>query len=340
MNHAYENLHDLARLPWFSVVGGELTLDPAVGPCIDVHTHLAQSFLLPTNVDLVAETSDTQHYLPRGRAFGFDRYLNQYFSADDRKRMERDLVWGNFFGGTLRRTHTVGNLAREMRQVGVTTSVLLAIDWPILSKNALEWLAATRGRDDMVVFGSVHPLARNMAARLDAQVALGARGIKIHPAVQILAPDHPKMLELCRLCGERGLPVFFHCGPVGIEGEGARRRCQVDRYRAVIEQNPGTTFVLGHAGALQPERAIAFAREFDHVWVEFASQSLPVIERVCAEVDPKRICFGSDWPFYPQAIGIAKVLVATEGNESLRRAVLHDNAARLLGVRRQGVAAG
>jgi len=44
------------------------------------------------------------------------------------------------------------------------------------------------------------------------------------------------------------------------------------------------------------------------------------------------VVYGSDWPFYPQAIGIAKVLIATEGDERRRRAVLHDNAARILGL--------
>jgi predicted TIM-barrel fold metal-dependent hydrolase len=326
----FADLHDLARLPWFSVRDGVLALDPAVGPSIDVHTHLAQTFLAPPNADLSAETPEVLHYLPRDRAFGFERYLNQYLTLDDRRRMERDLVWGSFRKGGLRATHTGPNLEREMRHTGVSRSVLLPIDWPILSKNAITWLRAVADREGLIGFGSVHPLARNVAAKLDQQVALGARGIKMHPAVQILAPDHPKMLALARLCGERKLPLFFHCGPVGIETEGARRRTQVDRYRAAIEGCPDTTFVLGHSGALQPERAIRFATEFGHVWLETASQGLPVVEKILAEAPQDRICFGSDWPFYPQAIGIAKLLVATEGNERLRRDVLHGNAARLL----------
>ncbi|MFZ5478403.1 MAG: amidohydrolase family protein [Myxococcota bacterium] len=328
----FDNLHDLARLPWFSVQDGELAIDAAVGPSIDVHTHLALSFVMPQNVDLRADTGKTEHYLPADREFAFDRYLNQYLTQEDRTRMERDLVWGNFRKGGMRATHTVGNLAREMRGLAVRRSVLLAIDWPIGSRNALDWLAAVEGRDDLVVFGAVHPLARDVEGKLDRQKALGARGIKIHPAVQLLGPDHPRMIALCRAAGARGLPVFFHCGPVGIEGEGARRRTQVDRYRAALESCPDTTFVLGHAGALQHERAIRFARELPNVWVEVASQGLPVIRQLLDEVDPTRICFGSDWPFYHQAIGLAKVLIATEDRPDLRRMVLHDNAARLLGM--------
>ncbi len=40
--------------------------------------------------------------------------------------------------------------------------------------------------------------------------------------------------------------------------------------------------------------------------------------------------YGSDWPFYHQAIALAKVLMATEDRPELRRPVLYDNAARLL----------
>ena len=46
--------------------------------------------------------------------------------------------------------------------------------------------------------------------------------------------------------------------------------------------------------------------------------------------DPERVVYGSDWPFYHQAIGIAKVLMATVGNPELRRKVLYGNAAALL----------
>ncbi len=335
----FEGLHDLARLPWFDVRDGALVADPAVGPSVDVHTHLALTFLVPGRVDLRADTGRTEHYLPAERAFEMEGYLNTSLTPADRVRMKRDLVWGNFRAGGMRGTHTAGNLAREMRGLGVARSVLLAIDWPFGSRNAEAWLEAVADREELIVFGAVHPLARDVEGKLDAQKRLGARGIKIHPAIQLLGPDHPRMIALCRAAGARGLPVFFHCGPVGIEGEGARRRTQVDRYRAALEACPDTTFVLGHAGALQHERAVALARELPNVWVEVASQGLPVIRRLLDEVDPGRICFGSDWPFYHQAIGLAKVLMATEGREDLRRGVLHDNAARLLGLG-QGVGRG
>ena len=53
---------------------------------------------------------------------------------------------------------------------------------------------------------------------------------------------------------------------------------------------------------------------------------------ILAEVDHDRICFGSDWPFYHQGMGIVKVLIATEGDAALRRKILFENAARSLGL--------
>lgn len=330
----FDRLLDLARLPWFAERDGELVVeDQAARGAVDVHTHLAFAYILPNNVDHRAETEAAELYLPGERAFSLDNYANQNLSPEDRRRMERDLLWGGILRGQgQRRTHTGGTLARQMQGLGVRRSVLLPIDLPWLSSNAETWLRSLAGHDSFVIFGSVHPYHRDVGRHLDRQKALGARGIKIHPAVQLTAPDHPRMLRLCGLAGDRGLPVFFHCGPVGIETEGARARCQVDRYRAAIEQNPQTTFVLGHTGALQHEAAIALAREFPHVWVELASQGLPVVRQILDEVDPRRILFGTDWPFYHQGMGLAKVLVATEGREALRRAVLYENAQRLLGL--------
>lgn len=330
----FEDMWALARLPWFDVKNGELCVDPAVGPAVDVHTHLALSFVVPGRVDLHREHPRTEHYLPLQRAIDLDVYANRNFTEADLSRMRRDLAWKSVTAGGMRRTHTIPNLTREMRGLHVQSSVLLAIDFPALSDNAGTWLEAARGRSDLLVFGSVHPYRPNMEAELDRQVAMGARGIKVHPAVQSILPQDPLAMKLYRLCGARKLPVLFHCGPVDIEPPLGRYFSQVRHYRRPVEANPDTTFVLGHSGALQRETAIAIARDFPNVYVEISSQSLSGVRDVLAQVDPDRILFGSDWPFYHQALPLAKVLIATEGQEELRRKVLFDNAARLLGLPR------
>ena len=126
--------------------------------------------------------------------------------------------------------------------------------------------------------------------------------------------------------------VLWHCGPVGIEPALGRYLSQVRWYEEPIAQNPRTQFVLGHSGALQMDEALRLQKTYPNVWLETSSQGLSNIRRIVREGDPKRVVFGTDWPFYHQAISLAKVLIATEGDAELRELVLRGNAVRLLGL--------
>lgn len=330
----YASHRELANLPYFEpdAVSGLRLADPSLGPAIDVHTHLALAFLLPGAVDLEREHARTEHYLGLDHSLDLDIYANQNFTREDLRRLTIDLTLLSVTGRGMRRTHTAPNLLREMRALGIRASVLLAIDLPAISANARAYLRVSRRHDELVTFGSVHPMSLDHAGKLDAQIALGARGIKVHPASQMIRPDHPRAMQLYRLCGARRLPVLFHCGPVGIEPAAGRRRSQVRLYEPPVAENPDTTFVLGHSGALQFDEALALARRYPNVWLETASQSLTNVRRLVEEAPPDRVLLGSDWPFYCQAMALAKALIATEGAPEARRSLLHDNAARLLGL--------
>lgn len=328
----FDSLHDLARLPWFGVREGQLVvIDPSVPEAIDLHTHLALAFVRPMQLDLRRASPHVEHYLPAERTLDLDVYQNRNFTPEDLSRMQKDLGLGALRSSGMRATHTVPNLVREMGELRIAQSVLLAIDWPLgLSDNAGEWLRAAEDEPALVVFGSVHPFDRDIEGKLDAQKALGARGIKVHPAVQLVKPDAERCIALYRACGARGLPIFFHCGPVDIEPPIGRYLSQVRHYERAIAECPETTFVLGHSGALQLDEGLALARRYPNVWLELASQGVRSVRRIVDEGPPERIVFGTDWPFYHQATGLAKVLIATEHDLAARRAILHDNAARLL----------
>jgi predicted TIM-barrel fold metal-dependent hydrolase len=329
----FEDLFDLSRLPWFDLHGGRLVVsDPSVGPVIDMHSHIALAYLLPMRLDLYRATHHTEHYLPACCRIDFDVYQNRNITPTALRALKRDLTLGSLSRGGMRATHTVPNLVREMDELGIAHSVLLPIDLPYISNNAAHALDAARREPKLISFGSVHPIVNRVGLRIDEQAHAGARGVKVHPAVQLIAPDHPRALALFRHCGERNLPVLLHCGPVGIELKSGRRRTQVALYEKAIAELPRTRFVLGHAGALQMERALDLACRYANVWLELSGQSLANVSTILDRADPERVVYGSDWPFYHQALGIAKVLMATEGREHLRPKVLRENAARLLGL--------
>jgi predicted TIM-barrel fold metal-dependent hydrolase len=331
----FTSLLDLARLPWFARSDeGRLVLrDRSVGPIADLHTHLALAYLRPPSVDLDSLHPETRHYLPSCCAIDLDVYANQNMSREVVRELTRDLTWRSLGPGGMRATHTVPNLLREMDEIGIRASLLLPIDYPVLSHNADAALDAAAGRSDRLLsFGSVHPYASEPGRRLDAQHGRGAQGIKVHPGVQLVRPDARRARRLYAMCGEREMTVFWHCGPAGIEPRLGRYLNQVRFYEAPIAENPRTRFVLGHAGARQFEQALALQRRYPNVWLETSSQSLSNVRRMIERGDPDRVVHGSDWPFYHQAISVAKVLIASEGRPELRHKVLWANGARLLGI--------
>jgi predicted TIM-barrel fold metal-dependent hydrolase len=304
-----------------------------------VHTHLALSYALPNRVDLFKEHDRTEHYLPLERELDLDVYINKNFTPNDLKRLRRDLTLKSMTGSGMRATHTAPNLGREMSELSITASVLLPIDFPWLSRNAERYLDVAEKREDIVSLGSVHPFASEPRARLERQKAAGARGIKVHPAVQMIAPDHPRAMKIYAICGELGLPVLFHCGPVGIEPKRGRELSQVKHYWRAVADNPETLFVLGHSGALQMDLALDLCQRYENVYLESSSQSLTNVRRIIDEAPEGRVMFGSDWPFYHQAAPLAKVLLATEGKPKARAEVLWDNAARVFGLKRPALRA-
>ncbi len=325
----FDSVWELATLPWFERRDDELVCTETLGPVVDAHTHLAQAYLRPMSVDL-ERACTMRHYLPLARPLELDCYINKNLTPTDLTEMKRDVSLRAATAGGLRATHTAPNLIREMNGLGIRHSVLLAIDWPALSANTKVYAQVADKHPELILFGSIHPWTPFLESRLREQRALGIRGLKLHPMAQIVAPDDPLALRLYRLAGRHELPVIFHCGPVGIEPIHGRILCQIQRYRRAIERCPDTVFLLGHSGALQMEGALALAQEHENVWLEISCQSVTNLRRILAEAPPDRIVFGSDWPWYHQAIPLAKVLMATEDRRDLRRAVLWENAARLL----------
>jgi hypothetical protein len=331
----FASLVDLARLPWFARSDEERLVlrDRKVGPIADLHTHLALSYGRPPSVDLGKLHPETRHYFPACCALDLDVYANQNMTREHVRALSRDLTWRSLGPRGMRATHTVPNLLREMDETGIRAALLLPIDYPVLSRNAETALGEARKHGDRLLsFGSVHPFAADAERRLDGQLAQGARGVKVHPAVQMVRPDARRARRLYGMCGARDMIVFWHCGPAGIEPRLGRHLNQVKWYEAPIAEQPRTTFVLGHAGARQFEQALALQRRYPNVWLETSSQSLSNVRRMVEAGDTTRIVHGSDWPFYHPAISVAKVLIATEGRQDVRHRILWANAARLLGI--------
>jgi predicted TIM-barrel fold metal-dependent hydrolase len=330
--YEFKNYNDLSRLPYFTLRDERLTIDSDanIGPIIDIHTHLALAYVLPMQINLFQYHGKTEHMLPDYAQIHLETYANKDFTPKLLKRMRKIVANQIVSKEGAHKTHNVPHLTKEMDNLGIKYAVILPVDLPIISNNAKIYAKAAKFEKKLIPFGSVHPYSFFMRKKLDKQIERGAKGVKFHPMAQNIRPEHRLALKLYRLCGERDIPVMWHCGPVGIEGKSGRIRCQVLNYLPAVAANPKTTFILGHSGALQMEQALKIANKYPNTYLDLACQSLPSIRKIVNEADSNRILFGSDWPWYHEALTLAKLLIATEGKEELRRKILFENAKNLL----------
>jgi predicted TIM-barrel fold metal-dependent hydrolase len=335
----FRGYRGLAELPWFELDDrGRLRLVAGDVPrAIDVHAHLGISVFLARPLDLRARTPRVRHLLDcdgeePGCELDLDVYMNANFSEAALRALRFDAVRQGLWGGGPAATHTIPNLLDEMDDCGVERAWILPIAFGLPFRDDLteRWLEATEpDRARFVAGASVHPRDPERLAKLRAYAARGARAVKLHPVAQRFYPDAPEAMEIYAECGKLGLVVVFHCGRAGIEPEAAHRYPLPRHFEAVLAGNPGTRFVLGHAGARDVADALPLARH-RNAWFDCHGQGVSALAALIEAAGEDRVLFGSDWPFYHLGSSLAKVLIVTEGNPALRHAILRGNAERLL----------
>jgi hypothetical protein len=196
-----------------------------------------------------------------------------------------------------------------------------------------------QGQDPLVPFIAINPLKPGWEARMDRLVAAGARGLKVHPYSEFMTSDHPLIIRMLRRWAPTGLPVLFHTAFNSIAPGFLQMLSRMESYEKALRTFPEITFILGHAGMDFYEKAVEYANTYDNVYLEIDGQPPDALARIFDSTDHGRILFGTDWPFFPIVLPLAKLLIGTQGDHTLRRKVLYENAAALLKIAKPECAA-
>jgi hypothetical protein len=126
---------------------------------------------------------------------------------------------------------------------------------------------------------------------LDRLVGLGCAGIGELTAS--LPLDDPRVVLLCRQCGERGLPVLAHCTGPGPGVYGLQDEVGSPRLESLLRQVPATTFI-GHATGFWAEISGDLSPESKYLYPEGpirSEGSLPRLLRaypnLCADLSAR-----------------------------------------------------
>lgn len=329
----YKNCYDLTKLPFFELnEAGKLVLAlKDAPPIVDFHTHLGSFYFLSRPVLLNKRTDHVDHCF-RQDNLPIDLTL---YSGVNLKNTRRNGTFNDHAHTVITRrgpnaTYTIPNILEEMDRLGVDKSVVLAIDLPGGSQNSFHQLKHLKKHDRLIPFCAVNVNAPRWEEDVDKCIEMGAKGLKVHPYAQFLPPNHPRIMRLLRRWSETRLPVLFHTANNGLEPGLLRRLSDMELYHEPLLRFPEIPFILGHGGMLFYEQAVEFAKEHGNTYLEIGGQPPQNIRHMIDILGNDKILFGTDWPFYPLILPLAKVLVATENDPESRRKILSGNALRLI----------
>jgi uncharacterized protein len=330
----FESVHALADLGYFRL-NGEGKLESAVkdeGPIIDMHTPLGFASALVPPIDLSRRTKVMQHsFGETGMRVDLSLYSGVNLTRENRGGLFKDYAEAALGKGAVT-TYTAANQTDEMDRMGVQRSVSLAMDVPGSTRVSELHISAAGGGGRLVPFCGVSPRSLFWERHVEKCIGLGARGLKYHPYINFMGPDHPMAVKLFRRFSRSGLPILFHTAHNGVEPAILRRFSDIDLYREPLRRVPDALFVLGHAGMGFYREAVDMAKSHGNTYLEIGGQPPDVVRELIDTIGPDKLLYGSDWPVYPLAMPIAKVLIATEGDPESRRKILFENANRILGI--------
>ncbi|MEG9433208.1 amidohydrolase family protein [Terriglobus sp. ADX1] len=197
--------------------------------------------------------------------------------------------------------------------------------------------AASQGR--FYAVPSVHPLDGEAALEELRRLAkLGVHEIKLHPNSQNFDVSDPAIGTVADECGKLGIAILF-------DSYKPWDPSQPGKFLLLAVQHPQTHIVLAHMFFSQFREALTFAQmsklgmatnvSFDLSAIAAAYQGSPVVPELVwtiRKIGVDHFLFGSDWPV--DNPGDALKAVRSMGfTAQEEQAILHDNAAKLLGLK-------
>lgn len=328
----FRDVLHLTQLPYF-LPDGECGLrlhDGIIDHIIDAHTHIAWNFFFARPVDQ-EQSCKTEHFFPNCDApIDLTHYSAHDFTMPLLRRVRRETVRPVVTTRGMIHTQTAANLLKEMESLSIETSVVLAID-EFGSKNSDVVLSVAHEKPkNFIPYVSLPPRSLRQWELLSAYVKNGARGIKIHPPMQLVRPNGRFVRGIAELAEHFSLPILFHCGHTPLSPRWQAKFTQMEDYEKIVKDFPKVTFILGHSGVDRFEEAAQIGKHHENVYLELSGQPPLAIKKIISIMGSDRLLFGTDWPYYPIALPLAKVLIATEGNDTVREKILYTNARRLI----------
>lgn len=178
-------------------------------------------------------------------------------------------------------------------------------------------------------FAGIHQDFPDFAGEINRIESLGLCGVKIHPDIQEIDIDDPKLLPLYEILEGR-MPVYFHIG----DDRPQYRFSEAKKLRRILDRFPRLQVVAAHLGGYRAAaEAIEYLSGDPNVWYDTSSAlwylSPEEATHIIEALGHDRVMFGTDYPVknIDTELSYFSRLSLTE---SQREDILWNNAMRFL----------
>lgn len=235
---------------------------------------------------------------------------------------------GDYYGIQMCRPGTVDDLIQSGSSIGVSKLIVHSSATTVHQIRPInEYIYSIQAAHaELIGFATLHPDMSDVAGEVDNIIVHGLRGIKLHPEFQGFAIDDDSMMPIYKEIEGR-LPVLIHMGDEKSDLSSPLRLARV------LDRFPDLLVIAAHFGGYQMwdlscEYLIGKRLYMDtSSSLAFLSPSKAVDMIRRHGVD--KMLFGSDYPMWDHYEELERFL-RLELTQDERRAILHDNAQRLL----------
>ncbi len=159
-------------------------------------------------------------------------------------------------------------------------------NYTVPNDRVLDWSAQSNGR--IVPFCRLN-LTGDPLAEAQRAIALGARGIKLHPRAQAFSVDDKRLDPVFKVAAEHRIPILIHAGrgmpPIG------------EQLATAAERNPDSILILAHAAIVDQDRIASLVAGRPNVVFDASVWSPVDLHGLLTRVPPEQLVWGSDLPY-------------------------------------------
>lgn len=177
--------------------------------------------------------------------------------------------------------------------------------------------------------GTLHPDSEDMKADVDEIIALGLKGVKLHPDIQKVKLDDPRMHKMYELCEGR-LPMLLHTGDCRYDNSNPNRLIPI------LEKYPNLTVIGAHFGGWSIwEEATKQLYTYKNFLVDCSSSLYAISKEKAKELilayGTDRVLFGTDYPLWTPEEEIDRFM-SLDLTDEQREDILYNNTAKLFNI--------